>query len=336
MPATGLLLDALTLVLVISYLLSIGVALLPEPKGDGAMRSRESLLRLGLPPLGGMIVVAAALWPSARAALGGSPDHCGPLAASHPHLCWLHGTPNGGTIHDAVVLAVLMLVAGLLLWNAWKWGQARGRLELLRSATDATRSAEVRQVLGARGMTWPGEIHVVTLGVPLCLVAGLRTPRLYLSTAVLDGMSPEHLAAIVSHERAHVTRGDNIWRLIGKVAELAHLPWLGRRSYRRWTFAAEIACDQAAASAQGSAILVAEALVRYQRLLNDRAFAPAPLGAAFAEAGTLERRVTLLLDPPPSAHPLIRYWPWAALVLIAWQTDGVHDLLEALLECLHG
>lgn len=329
----GLFLDSLTLVLVVSFLLSLVVAVVPEPRGDGSARAKEALWRLGLPPIGGLSLVAIALWPAARTALGGGADHCGPGSAQ-PHLCWLHASPAGGAAHDGAVLAILTLGLALFLWNAWSWAQVKGRLQLLRAATLPERSAEVRRSLEARGLAWPGALHVVDLGVPLCFVTGLRSPELYLSTATLDGIPPEHLMAMVLHEREHVRRGDNVWRMVGQALLLAHLPGLGRRTYERWTFAAEVACDEAAARSLGSRPQVAEALVRYQRLLNERAF-PAAVGAAFGAGGTLTRRVGILLDPPAPPLRLARLWPWAALALLTWQTDAVHGVLETLLGWFH-
>lgn len=337
MPA--LLLDALTLAIVISYVLSALVALLPEPRSEAAALSRGSLFRLYLPPGGSLVVLALGFWPALREALGGAPDHCLETAAHQPHLCWIHGVGGAGSSHDVAVLLVLLACAGVVLWQAFQWAQALGRLELLKMVTDGKREAELRRLLEGTAMAWPGEIKVVAIGYPFCFVMGVRHPRLVLSTAVLDGLSATQLAAVVAHERAHLDRRDNAWRVIAQLASLAHLPGLGRRAYARWAFAAEVACDQIAAATLGSRYTVADALVRFQRLLNDRGGTEqglSRLGATFLQAGALDRRVRLLVEKPRPRPSTFRYWPWILLPIALWQADRIHHALEAFLELLHG
>ncbi len=339
MPALGLVLDALTLTIVIAFFLSGVVALLPEPKGDAGSLSQQSLIHLFLPPLGALAIVALGFWPATRAAMGGAPDHCLDAAARHPHLCWAHGMPGGSAVHDFVVLLVLATGVTVALWLAFQWAEGVGRLKLLRMVTDPEREAVVRDRLEGLGLSWPGPLQVIGIDLPLCFVMGWRQPRLILSTMVLDDLSSEQFAAVVAHERAHLERRDNVWRLIGRLASLAHFPGLGRRAYRRWTDGAEIACDDMASVRLGSRLAVADALVRYQRLLSRRGAAGRPrpaLGVSFAETGTLERRIRFLLEPPVPARSMGRHWPWVLLPVALWQVETIHQALEVLLAVLHG
>lgn len=339
MPGIGLALDALTLAILISFLLSGLIALLPAPKAGGESLGHEALMRLLLPPLGALMAVTLGFWPAMREALGGAPDHCLDGPAQHPHLCWVHGMQGGGSFHDLGVLLVLTAAAAVSLWQAFQWAQGLGRLDLLKQIAAPEREAELHDRLHDMGLPWAGAIQVIRIDLPLCFVMGLRRPRLIVSSLVLDSMPPEQLAAVIAHEHAHLDRKDNFWRVICRLASLAHLPGLGRRAYRLWAFGAEVACDDMASRRLGSRFAVAEALVHYQRLLNRRPSAGtplSPLGAAFVEAGSLECRVRVLLEPVLPVRPLTRHWPWLLLPLALWQVDTLHHVLEAMLEMLHG
>lgn len=332
-----LLLDALSLVCVVAFLLSGLVAILPGPTGDARTRAREARRRLFLPLAGAVTAVGLGFWPTMRAALGGPQDHCLIMPSHHPHLCWIHPRAGEGTAHDAIVLLILATLGGLVMWQAYRWAQARGRLELLQMVTRPTRELEVRRRLTEGGLAWPGDIQVIALGMPLCLVQGIRRPRLVLSEPILDALPAADFHAIVAHELAHVRRRDNWWRVFGQLATLGHLPGLGRIAYQRWSQAAEAACDMEASHRLGSPIPVAEALVRFQRLINRQGVpdAAAQAGSAFAHPGGMEARVRGLLDPCPHRPSPLQHWPWLVLMLAAWQVEPLHRSLEWLLELIH-
>ncbi|MFP5503695.1 MAG: hypothetical protein ACLGIN_14485, partial [Candidatus Sericytochromatia bacterium] len=95
------------------------------------------------------------------------------------------------------------------------------------------------------------------------------------------------------------------------------------------------ACDESAARRLGSRLGVAEALVRFQRLVRARGLA-APLGMAFGHAGTLDARVRRLLAPPAAPAPgWVAAWPWALLLVALSQADAWHAALEACLRVVH-
>lgn len=337
MSPPNLLLDALSLVCIVAFLLSGLVAVLPRPAGDARSQAREARRRLFLPLAGALTAVGLGFWPALRAALGGPPDHCLTLPSHHPHLCWIHPRPGVGAAHDAVVILALLMLGGLVIWQAYLWAQTRGRLELLHMVSRPNREAEVRRRLSEGGMVWPGDIQVIALGMPLCFVHGLRRPRLVLSEPLLDSLSDLDVHAIVAHELAHVRRRDNWWRAMGQLATLMHLPGLGRVAYDRWSEATEAACDQEASLRLGSPLPVAEALVRFQRLMTMQGgtAALAHAGAAFAPPGGLEVRVRALLAATSHRPSPMQHWPWLMLVLAVWQAELLHQSLEWLLELIH-
>lgn len=330
------LLDALTLFLLLSFALSVVTGGLAWALRPGAALASEARRLLMLPPVGALALVGLGFWPGLREAMGGAPDHC-ETAAHHPHLCWLHtaGGLGHGPSHDMAALAVFGLMAGIACWQLFRWGQDHGRLNLLRSIASPARELALRKRLAEAELAWQGPVAVVACDQPLCFVAGAIRPRLFLSTAVLDALSKEHLEAVLAHEQAHLARRDNLWRLAGRAAALFQLPPFGHLALRRWHQAAEEACDEAAAQHVGSRLTVAEALVRFQRLrqVEDRAQA---LGMAFGHDGALKRRVQRLLSPPEAALPAwVALWPLALLALGVVQADGLHTALETSLGWLH-
>lgn len=330
MLVVSFLLDGLTLFFLFAYALSALVSLLPNQitSASAGQQVREARRRLLLPPVGAAVLVAIGLGP-----FPGSSPLEGPTHA------WFHvvGSSTAEATHDLAALAVLAVWAGLLVWHAYGWGRARGHLNLLRMLTDPAREASLRQILADARSEWPGALQVIDCRLPLCFVLGRS--RLILSAALLEELTPEQLLAIVAHELAHVQRQDNLWRLILKGTQLAHLPFLGRRAYRHWAQCAELACDEAASRRVG-AICVAETLVRFQRLINRCGLPPAEamhLGSAFGGSLDLQTRVEWLLNIAPrrTGPWWLSYWPPALLLVVLTLSGPIHTLLEHLLELLH-
>lgn len=330
MTGTDYMLEGATLIVLIAYALSLLIACLPWQRLGHGRNAEEAFRRLLLPLAGACMVVALGFSPHLWAWLGGGAEHP-PLPLSESGL--------GALLHDLAFL-VLGLWGGLVLWSVFQWGQALGRLRLLESIADPSRESGVRRRLAEAELAWPGPITVVEFASPVCFVYGVLKPRLMLSTAVLEHFSGSELQAIASHELAHVTRRDGLFRLVGQLALLAHLPVLGNRAFRRWALAAELACDEAASEQVGSRRQVAAALVKFGRLQADAA-QTLPQGtmwtAAFEADGALDVRLRSLEAPlqPAASGPWLRYWPNAIFLVALSQLEGLHLLVESLLTLLH-
>ncbi len=327
----GLALDATTIFVGTAWGLSFVGALAPLPAAPAA-RTREALRLALLPVAGGMLVVAAAFWPSLVTWFNGVADHC-VAGGAHPHLCWLHATEGPAAWHDglmALLAATLLLAVG---WRALTWARAGGRFTCLAHAHDERRAAVLAEALRAGDVVFPGPVWVVPADRPWCFVAGVRRPTLVVASSVVDALAPADLLVAVAHEAAHVRRGDTRWRLVVDLAGFLHAPGLGRRAARRWADAAESACDEAAAATVGSRLAVAEALVRFQRLVNGAVAQP---GIPFGGDAPIEARVKAVLDVHAAAFAPLRAWPWVALALLFFQADGIHEVVEAVLGALHG
>src|SRR5207249_4283404 len=69
-------------------------------------------------------------------------------------------------------------------------------------------------------------VDVVATDAVLALCCGMRTPRLLLSTALIDGMTDDELEAVLRHEVAHLRRWDPLRILLARslARALAFIP----------------------------------------------------------------------------------------------------------------
>jgi hypothetical protein len=165
---------------------------------------------------------------------------------------------------------------------------------------------------------------------------GVLRPRIFVAETVLGALSPAELRALLAHERAHLTAGDNLRRLLLRAC--APLPWpaQARRLERRWQEASEGAADVRA----NAGLDLALALVATARLAPPGA--RLELGAAaFHSGGAVARRVRRLCvasgEAPPREGSVLAKSLAAGLGIVlgaaaAWPqlASPAHGLLEAL------
>jgi hypothetical protein len=96
---------------------------------------------------------------------------------------------------------------------------------------------------------------------PRAFCAGLRRPRIFLSTGALRLLSREELSAVLAHEGYHAKRRDPARLLVLRVLRdaLFFLPVL-RDTERRYAALAEVAADEAAVRRAGAEALAAALL----------------------------------------------------------------------------
>ena len=228
----------------------------------------------------------------------------------------------------AALAAIALLIQGpLLAMRAWQstrrietaWLRAADRIEAPRVPFPVWRARH-----GAAGF-W---------------LSGLWRPRLIVTGAVLDALTPVELEAAFGHELAHAASRDNLVRLcLAACPGALSVTSLGRRLEREWASAAEAAADRRAVEGDpAAAVELASALVKVARL------AP-PAAGVMASAlgdGDVGRRVRLLLahDPSQPAPLVAEAGAWAGLLaplaaIAALGLDpavvgALHDLAEQL------
>ena len=173
----------------------------------------------------------------------------------------------------------------MFLWRVAGWSRVR---RMTRDRTrDVPRDLRVRfkELADRLGVAGPVRLlESATAGVPTLI--GCLRPVLLLPAAMLSGLSPEQLSAILAHELAHIRRRDYLVNLFQVTVEtlLFYHPavwWLSRRIRAE----REDCCDDVAVAASGDRIAYARALASMEEL---RA---APAVALAASGGSLLARV---------------------------------------------
>jgi len=151
-----------------------------------------------------------------------------------------------------------------------------------------------------------------------------RPGRIVVSGCLLDRLDQGHQAALIAHERAHLTGRHHLFASVAHLAAAAHpllLPAAQAVDYtlERWA-------DERAAAVTGNRRLVAETIGQVALLSPPRrAWTPGailaaagPLGrhVSVAWAGPVPRRVAALLTAPPRRRTLL-VAACAAIVLLA-------------------
>jgi Zn-dependent protease with chaperone function len=280
-----------------------------------SLRSRILLAWAAAPATAAIALVAAALWPSLGAALGLAVDHC-PMHAGHVHLCVHHLPARGLGIAGALGLGLLGVVAGTVLVRA------------IRSAALATRLARLPSFEYRPGL------RAVESYRAFAFTVGWLRPKVVVSTALVERLTPAQLDVVVAHERAHVARRDALTVTIARVLALAHLPAIRRGIVAELMLACEQACDETAALAVGDRVLVAETIVAAERAAASAV--PAPVPALAFGGGEVVHRVESLLAEPRGGGESRRVL-WAVLTVgaaLAALAPEVHHLTETFLELL--
>jgi Zn-dependent protease with chaperone function len=265
--------------------------------------------------------VLAVLAPSFLASIWPEYDHCLQHDDHHVHVCLVHLPRQLG---NAASCFVLILSAGWLSARA-----ARALVELYR----AWRCASQLRAHG-RGDPTLGA-NVLPTPAPLCFIAGVFRPTLFLSRGLLERVAPEQLAVILHHERAHAARRDILLRIVAQAATVFMWPSARVSLLRGLDLAAEQSCDEVAAAIVDDRLRVAETILRVERLLQKSTSRLAPLSVAFG-GDTVPQRVAALLEARKrSGSALLILAGFAALscTVLAASTP-LHHLTESLLEAL--
>ena len=155
------------------------------------------------------------------------------------------------------------------------------------------------------------------LSVPV--VVGWLRPVLIVPAAVVGGLSPQQLEAVLAHELAHIRRHDYLVNLLQSAVEtlLFYHPavWWVSRTVR---VEREHCCDDLAVMACGDAVLYARALTALETMRHHE------MGVAMAVTGSpLLARIRRVLGVKPPARPASSGWVIAALTALMVAGAGV-------------
>lgn len=310
----------------------LGLSLLLIPRGLARARYLAGCLSLGLM----LIVPALTAWQLAGSS--GADIHDAGLAAAPLDGAALEGrvlplprqtagneaSPVGGTSRDSGSVRPALDLAPLLPWvvMAWAtgvllcslrlaggWWQAR-RLVRIGTHPAPERWQHAKAVLAARLRLARPVRLLESSRVHVPVVIGWLRPVLLLPPAVLTGLTPRQLEAVLAHELAHVRRHDYIVNLLQAAVEtlLFYHPavWWVSRTVR---VEREHCCDDVAVAACGDAVLYARALTAVESLRHAHT-----AGMALAVTGSpLMARVRRLLGVSQPMRVSSSGWVVAAL-----------------------
>lgn len=244
-------------------------------------------------------------------------DHC-EEHVHHFHLCLEHGAIWTEQSWAATIALVVFTTA-----------TCRGLILAVRVMRQQRMVARVRAVSQRRdGIWWIDTEH------PLCFVSGFWRPGVYVSRGVWDVLDDDERAAMLAHERGHVTHRDVARRLVFDALLVLGAPFGGRLRVA-WESATERLCDARATAVTGDGGSVASALVKVYRLGVRASFSP----ASFAPTpGMLTERVNAALANEPAGDraaqlllALMVSTVLAFVLIAALKADDLHHLLESLL-----
>ncbi len=182
--------------------------------------------------------------------------------------------------------------AGLLL-------VAAAAARLARAARRTFRAAEEWQRRSSpEGLRAGVPVWRLDDALPVAVLAGLRRPRIFIASRILERLDDPQIGALAAHELAHHEGQDNAKRLLANACA-DPLAWTrtGREISSDWELALEESADARAVCAGAEADDLADALVAVARLHRGGAWLGAH-AAAFYRGGGLEKRVKRLLDEP--------------------------------------
>ncbi|HJW99986.1 MAG TPA: M56 family metallopeptidase [Terriglobales bacterium] len=136
----------------------------------------------------------------------------------------------------------------------------------------------------------------IAAATPILVIAGAYEPRLLISEELRRILEVGEMQAAIQHELAHITRRDNLKKLVLRAIRFPFLSGVERD----WVQAAEIAADEAAVSNESTALDLASALIKvasqsHTALLPDIAMSLVPY-----EESALRLRVERLLAWTPT------------------------------------
>ncbi|MDR3639467.1 MAG: M56 family metallopeptidase [Isosphaeraceae bacterium] len=225
-------------------------------------------------------------------------------AALEPRLPWLVGLWLAG-----VALSAVRPICGA--WTQWRL--RRTGLSPVPEVVSQTLSSLVRRMEISRVV----RIAQSSL-VRVPLVVGYLRPVILLPAAVVTGLTPAQLEAILAHELAHVRRHDWLINALQILAEtvLFYHPavwWISRRLRH----ARELCCDDVALTLTDNRAVFARALLLLEEFREWTPAAPRTVGTLAATGGQLSERIRRLLAVGATPEQTSRSWFAGALLVVA-------------------
>lgn len=244
-----------------------------------------------------------------------------------PSFLWLEPRSTDEAIGAA---PLLLSAACLLLFAAGAVRAAAAQFRTSRAVAQWLESGSV--------METESKIPVVrTTNAPNLTVAGVKSPKVFVSEAAMAALTPPELRTAVRHELSHVRRCDNLKKLLFHFAVFPGMADL----QRQWSEATEMAADDAAVSSRREALDLAAALIKVSRL-GPMGSSPALAIGLLHSSTALSARIERLFGWETVHAPQLRSRSWrysvpagaAATILVALTYSAALLRMHALTEWL--
>ena len=249
------------------------------------------------------------------------------MATTIAHLClriWA-AVPGIFPILLGISVVIGLISAGLWLLSAGKqWRITAAAVRSLRRKAVAP-PPRVFTLFARHALTQ--RVIVFRDDRALALTVGLITPRIMVSTGLIETLEEEELEAVLLHEQSHLRHRDPLYLLLARALATAFLyvPVVKALAQRHQA-AIELAADEYVIARQGGSLSLSSAMLKLLRLRPSMAVATPFTGVADLRLSyLLERNVHL---PRVSRQSALR--SAAAVLVIMIPVAAIYGLAEAL------
>ncbi len=283
-----------------------------------------------LPVFAGIYVAGVTLIPSMSHELGFSLDHCHRHGDTHGHLCWYHPP--------------------VFVWMSWQGFCATGFAaftlwKLLFALYRGCQQHQYSRTLLSFADThpsfadaWDQSTYPIESDMPSAFTLGLLRPKIFMSSALIDALTPEELSVVQRHEQAHQQHRDPLRLWLFNLVLSVFTPMVRRHLYKTMELTLEQLADARVAQTSTTPVLIAQTLVKVHRL-TARFLAQRPrLSICHFGGSVIEQRIEQLMSANPGrAFPLLASLACIGLLLTLTLScaDALHHTIEKLLHHSH-
>jgi Zn-dependent protease with chaperone function len=264
---------------------------------------RSNILTLWLlsPAFMGFLLAFFGLMPSWMDSHEIATEHCSSHTNGIAHLCWFDPIVH---LSGALWMSGISVLAAVMLFNAYK-----GIHLLIKHWHFQATLRLIGQPDRQRGVFRIVSDHFFVFS------SGLFAPYAFISSRLMEQLSPKQLDVVLAHEQAHCQRRDVLRRLFLSLAALFHCSGIRQQLLADLELAHEQICDVAAVQKVGDRFFVAETIVDIARKLNT----PLPeqdIGVIAFNGSHIDIRIQQLLEQPkPVNHYTVFF---SSLLFIAF------------------
>ncbi len=293
---------------------------------DGRVRILELLVIL--PVLITVFVIIKGFAPSMLTLLGMPQEHCISHCliggSDHIHLCLI--TPPE-FISNPVILLLFTALVGVFFFN------------LYRIVYELIQGRRLIVQLKQLAVYIPGpNYYRIESDEILALSMGFFRPAVFVSAGLEARLSSRELALVLEHEYTHARRRDLLRNLLMKFVGIFFIPRILKQILADISLGSEQICDQQATKKVNSRFLVAETIVKVQRLVSETNRPTAALASYFSENHIASRVAALIDDQPVQAQKLFSISAYfliiSAVVFFVAEQDAIHHLVEMVYNSL--